>query len=43
MGLFLVRRPQFSSDSLEPITEMALRVEELRASIQESKARLVSL
>ncbi|SCZ90661.1 BZ3500_MvSof-1268-A1-R1_Chr9g10913 [Microbotryum saponariae] len=36
MGLFLVRHHQFLSDSLEPITEMALK--ELRASIQESKA-----
>ncbi|SGY62404.1 BQ5605_C007g04685 [Microbotryum silenes-dioicae] len=41
MGMFLVCRRRFSSDSLEPITEMAL--EELLASIQESKASLVSL
>ncbi|SCV71950.1 BQ2448_4644 [Microbotryum intermedium] len=37
----LSRRRRFSSDPLEPITETAF--EDLRASIQESKGRLVSL
>ncbi|SGY38964.1 BQ5605_C003g02112 [Microbotryum silenes-dioicae] len=37
----LCRRRRFSSDLLEPITETEF--EGLRASIQESKGRLVSL
>ncbi|SGY56428.1 BQ5605_C006g04134 [Microbotryum silenes-dioicae] len=37
----LSRHRRFSSDPLEPIAETAF--EELRASIQESKGRLVSL